>query len=81
MVGTLSMLALVALGFTKFNLLIILPFAIVNALVGVSQLREPADWADPAPGFFAALAKILPMQVLFAAIGYALGYGAALFVG
>ena len=78
MIGTLSMLALVALGYSHFNLLVVLPFAIINALVGLSQQREPAEGADPEPDFFPSLFRVLPMQILLTSLGYGMGFGASL---
>ena len=74
MIGTLSMLALVALGFYGLSPTAIFAFALLNTLIG----REPV--AVDLPGGTArcaGFARAYGVQLGFTAIGYGLGFAAA----
>ena len=76
MIGTLSMLTLVALGYAGVDLFIIIPFATLNALVG---LPKPALAAGEATrcGLY-GFNRALPMQLVHAGVGYGIGAAAGL---
>ena len=74
MIGTLSMIALVVLGFYGLSPTAIFAFALLNTLVG----REPitVDLPDGAARC-AGFARAYGLQLGFTAIGYGLGFAAA----
>ena len=83
MIATLSILALVGLGFAHIDPVVLLPIAGLNALIGLQHAPSGRGTADAAvtgsePCFLAAFNRALPMQILYAAIGYGLGLGASL---
>ena len=74
MIGTLSMLSLVALGYAGVDLFIIMPFALLNALVGLPKpaLAEGEATQCGLSGFN----RVLPLQMLYAGVGYFIGAAA-----
>ncbi len=77
MIGTLSMYALVALGYSQVNMAAaVIPFALLNAAVGLPR-PAPVEGAEPAPCTYAGFNRALPLQMVYTSIGYLLGFGAA----
>ena len=76
MIGTMSMLTLVALGYAGVDLFIILPFAIANALVGLPKLALAEGGATQC-GLY-GFNRALPMQMVYAGAGYGMGATAGL---
>ena len=76
MIGTLSMLTLVALGYAGVDMFIIIPFAISNALVGLPKLALAEGGATQC-GLY-GFNRALPMQLAYAGVGYGIGAAAGL---
>ena len=76
MIGTLSMLTLVALGYAGVDLFIIIPFAIGNALIGLPKLAM-AEGGAMQCGLY-GFNRALPMQLVYAGVGYGIGAAAGL---
>jgi len=74
MIGTLSMIALVVVGAYGITPLVILPFAVGNAMVGLGPLPDLAGDTDARRVYWAGFKTAIPMQLLFTGTGYALGY-------
>ena len=74
MIGTLSMLTLVALGYAGVDLFIIIPFATLNALVGLPK-QALAEGGATQCGLY-GFNRALPMQMVYAGVGYGIGAAA-----
>jgi hypothetical protein len=81
MLGTIALIALGISGFAQVHFLIALPLAtIVNSFIG---LHYPAGKAMALQGrgiYWQTFLYSLPIQAIFAAVVYALGYGIRLVV-
>jgi hypothetical protein len=81
-IGTLSLIALIALGFMQYSTWFAVPLAVVNTFIGmhtpperVERLREMGE------SYWGSLLSSLPLQALLAAVLYGLGFGANKFLG
>lgn len=71
MIGTLSMLSLVALGSAGVDPFVIIPIAIANALVGLPKLT-PSEGGAAQCGLV-GFDRVLPMQMVYTGVGYGMG--------
>lgn len=75
--GAISLIALAVLGFNQVNLFIIIPFAVVNAFVGLHYPPGKAEMLKARHGevgYLKTLIGTVPIQGLFALVVYGGGY-------
>lgn len=75
MLGTVSLAALVALGFLQYPWWVIAPFGIVNSFIGLHFPAGKAQMLRERGQYWQVFLSSLPLQFVFAAIVFGLGYG------
>jgi predicted secreted protein len=78
--GSLSLIALVVIGYYQHSLLWVLLFGIANNFIGAHYPPGKAQMAKERGIYLRVLISSLPLQVIFAGLFYGLGYGLSLLV-
>lgn len=73
--GSVTLLALVVLGYLSLSYFWIVPLAVINTFIGMHFPSGKANLAKSRGLYFRSLISSFPLQLLFAAVFYGLGYG------
>ena len=80
MVATLSMYALVALGYAQVNMaLAVMPLALLNAFIDLPTPRQ-IEGTAPNSGTCAALNRALPKQMVYTSLAYLMGLAVSFYI-
>ncbi len=80
MIATLSMYALVALGYAQVNMaLAVMPLALLNTFIDLPKPQQTSDTA-PTPSTCAALNRALPRQMVYTSLAYLMGVAVSFYV-
>ncbi|WP_430448714.1 hypothetical protein [Rhodophyticola sp.] len=74
MLGTVSLVALFVLGLLSMSPWLIIPFAVVNAFIGVHFPAGKADMLRERGTYWQVLLSSLPLQAVFAGGVFGIGY-------
>ena len=80
MLGTVTLIALLGLGYISFSLWILVPAAIINGFIGLHSRPGKASMLQSRNMYWRAFFQSLPLQAILAAIVYGMGYGLRLAV-
>lgn len=80
MLGTLTLMALVVLGYIEFPAWILVPVAVVNAFIGLHFPAEKAETLKARNAYWSVFFQSLPLQAILATLVYGLGYAIRLVV-
>lgn len=81
MLGTVTLIAGIAIGLGQMPLWLVLPLGVVNAFIGVHHPAGRAASLRARGMYWRVFAFSLPVQIAFIALLYGLGYGIAWLVG
>lgn len=75
MLGTITLIALVVLGYIHFSLWVLIPAAIINAFIGLHFPSGKADTLKERGMYWSVFFQSLPLQAVLAGVFYGVGYG------
>lgn len=80
MLGTLSLIALFALGLWQYSFLVLFPFSVVNGFIGLHFPEGKAAVLAERGQYWSSFLFSLPLQLLFCSIVFGIGYGIGNFI-
>jgi hypothetical protein len=78
MLGTISLIALFVLGFMAMPWWLVVPFAVINTFIGAHFPAGKAQMFQERGQYWQLVLSSLPLQAVFAAIVFGIGYGVGL---